>query len=296
MSDQKQQEMQIQFARGDRALLLVSINLLVSGLIIWELLSSARRVEIDIGQVGFEAASFFSVFVMFVAATLIKVSLAERRVVLAGLFALQTGNLLDAATEIFPDATPIWWWIGDGLTFSGEVILALVVFQFVRLTNDLTNRDPLTGLYNRSYHMRELGKLLKNNHQKKQPVAVIAIDLDHFKHVNDVHGHAFGDAALQTLAQTVRSFDSKVNIVSRTGGEEFEVVIDDRDEPAVLALAEQIRHAIEVVDLGENRRITASLGVALSHVGEALASLRQRADKAAYQAKNTGRNKVFLAN
>jgi len=295
MPDKKQQEMQIQFARGDRALLLIVTNLFISALIVVQLLKDSNQIRFDLGQFGFEAASFVSVFVMFVAATLIKVSLAERRVVLAGLFTLQTGNLLDAATEIIPGADPIWWWVGDGLTFSGEVILALVVFQFVRLTNDLTNRDPLTGLYNRSYHMRELGRLLKVNYEKQQPVSVIAIDLDHFKHVNDVHGHAFGDAALQMLGAAVKTFAPRVNIISRTGGEEFEVVVDELDEPAVLALAEQIRQRIAAVNLGENRTITASLGIALSHVGVTLASLRQRADKAAYQAKNTGRNKVCVA-
>ena len=295
MALETQQDMQIKFARRDRALFLVLVNLAFTGLLIGHLFTTSGDYRFELDQVGFEAASFLSVFVMFIAATLIKVSLAERRAVLIGLFALQTGNLLDAATGIFFNAAPVWWWIGDGLTFTGEVILALVVFQFVRLTNDLTNRDPLTGLFNRSYHMRELATLLKANHHNKEPVAVIAIDIDHFKHVNDVHGHAFGDLALQVLASAVNTFSDEVKIISRTGGEEFEVVVDQLDEPAVLALADRIRLVISNVDLGENRHLTASLGIALSHVGEALVSLRQRADAAAYKAKNTGRNRVCAA-
>lgn len=295
MARETQQELQIKFARRDRALFLVLVNLVFTGLLIAHLLTSSGGYRFELDQVGFEAASFLSVFVMFVAATLIKVSLAERRAVLIGLFALQTGNLLDASTGIFFNAPPVWWWIGDGLTFTGEVILALVVFQFVRLTNDLANRDPLTGLYNRSYHMRALANLLKIRHNNKESVAVIAIDIDHFKHVNDVYGHAFGDLALQLLAKKVQSFDQQAKLISRTGGEEFEIVADGLDEPAAVSLAEKIRGAIAEIDLGEDRRLTASLGVSLSHVGEALASLRQRADAAAYKAKNTGRNRVCIA-
>ena len=295
MALETQQELQIKFARRDRALLLVLANLVLTGLLIGHLLTSSGGYRFELDQAGFEAASFLSVFVMFVAATLIKVSLTERRAVLLGLFALQTGNLLDASTGIFFNAPTVWWWIGDGLTFTGEVILALVVFQFVRLTNDLANRDPLTGLYNRSFHMRALGDLLKASHNKRESVAVIAIDIDHFKHVNDVHGHAFGDLALQAIASAVNGFQGEVKVISRTGGEEFEVVVDQLDEPAVFALADRIRLVIARIDLGEDRQFTASLGIALSHIGEALVSLRQRADAAAYKAKNTGRNRVCVA-
>ena len=93
----------------------------------------------------------------------------------------------------------------------------------------------------------------------------------------------------------MNGFQGEVKVISRTGGEEFEVVVDQLDEPAVFALADRIRLVIASIDLGENRQLTASLGIALSHVGEALVSLRQRADAAAYKAKNTGRNRVCVA-
>ncbi|MGB1342708.1 MAG: GGDEF domain-containing protein [Pseudomonadales bacterium] len=287
--------MQIKFARRDRALLLVIVNVILTGSLMAHLYAISPQYVFNFREISFEIASFLSVFIMFVAATLIKVTLAERRMVLSGLFALQTGNLLDSANGIFYSTQTHWWLIGDGLTFLGEIILALVVFQFVRLTNNLTNRDPLTGLYNRSFHMRELAQLLKNSHRKKESLTVIAVDIDHFKHVNDVYGHAFGDLALQLLAKKVQSFDQQAKLISRTGGEEFEIVADGLDEPAAVSLAEKIRGAIAEIDLGEDRRLTASLGVSLSHVGEALASLRQRADAAAYKAKNTGRNRVCIA-
>jgi len=286
--------MQIKFARRDRAFMLVCLNLILTVSLMAHLYAISPHYHFDLREISFEIGSFVSVLIMFIAATLIKVTLAERRMVLTGLFALQTGNLLDAANGIFYSAQTHWWLIGDVLTFLGEIILALVVFQFVRLTNNLTNRDPLTGLYNRSFHMRALAQLLKTSHSQKEPLTVIAVDIDHFKHVNDVYGHAFGDLALQTLAKQVLSFDQQARLISRTGGEEFEIVADGLDELAAVALAEKIRTAIAEIDLGEDRRLTASLGVSLSHVGEALASLRQRADGAAYKAKNTGRNRVCV--
>ena len=246
-------------------------------------------------SVLFETASFLSVFLMFIGATLVKVTLAARSTLLLALFALQVGNLLDAANLFFPSASPDYWVVGDALTFSGEVLLAFVVFQFVRHTNRLANLDPLTRLFNRSYHMRRLAEFLKSGGEGSSSVAVIAIDLDHFKHINDVYGHGFGDQVLIDIAQAISVLQNKVDLISRTGGEEFEVVARGLDEPAALRLAEAIREQIAALQFEQGPKVSASLGVALSHPNEALSSLRQRADAAAYQAKQTGRNRVQLA-
>ena len=243
----------------------------------------------------FETASFVSVFLMFVGATLVKVTLAARSTLLMALFTLQLGNLLDAANLFFPSASDLYWAIGDALTFSGEILLAFVVFQFVRLTNQLANLDPLTRLYNRSYHMRRLSEFLKRSAASGDPVTVIAIDLDHFKHINDVYGHGFGDQVLIQLADTIAEFHSETDLISRTGGEEFEIVARRLDEPAAVRLAEAIRTKISTLNFEQGAKVSASLGVAVSHANEALSSLRQRADAAAYQAKQTGRNRVQLA-
>ena len=248
------------------------------------------------GTVRFIRDGIVSVsFLMFIGATLVKVTLAARSTMLLALFALQVGNLLDAANLFFPSASPDYWVVGDALTFSGEVLLAFVVFQFVRHTNRLANLDPLTRLFNRSYHMRRLAEFLKAGGQGSSGVTVIAIDLDHFKHINDVYGHGFGDQVLIAIAQAINGFQNKVDLISRTGGEEFEVVVRGLDEPAALRLAEAIREQIAALQFEQGPKVSASLGVALSHANEALSSLRQRADAAAYQAKQTGRNRVQLA-
>ncbi|MEC8820674.1 MAG: GGDEF domain-containing protein, partial [Pseudomonadota bacterium] len=174
--------------------------------------------------------------------------------------------------------------------------LAVVAFRFVRAANELTNRDPLTGLYNRSHHMRHLSRLLRECREKKQSVAVVAIDLDHFKHINDVHGHGYGDTVLQTVATTLKEQVAGADLISRTGGEEFEIVISNTDEPAARAFAEKVRATINAIPKDKLESLSASLGVAVSHLSEGMPSLRERADAAAYQAKNSGRNRVILAN
>ena len=295
-TDASNASLQVKFARTDRALLLLVLNIAMSAFLIHHLVTHyPLNVPTNGLTVLFETASFVSVFLMFVGATLVKVTLAARSTLLVALFTLQLGNLLDAANLFFPNASDRYWAIGDALTFSGEILLAFVVFQFVRLTNQLANLDPLTRLYNRSYHMRRLGEFLKQSAASGDPVTVIAIDLDHFKHINDVHGHGFGDQVLIQLADTIAEFRSETDLISRTGGEEFEIVARRLDEPAAVRLAEAIRTKISALHFEQGAKVSASLGVAVSHANEALSSLRQRADAAAYQAKQTGRNRVRLA-
>lgn len=244
----------------------------------------------------FDSASCAAIFAMFVAASTIKVTLASRPILLISLFILQTGNVLDTATHIFITENSNWPILADALILISELGLAAVAFRFVRGANDITNRDPLTGLHNRSYHMRQLSRLLKQSHEHQQSVAVVAIDLDHFKHINDVHGHGYGDKVLQKVATVLKERVSGADLVSRTGGEEFEIVISNIDEPAAKAFAEKVRESISAISMDKLESLTASLGVAVSHLTEGLPSLRQRADAAAYQAKNSGRNRVYLAN
>ena len=295
-TDASNASLQVKFARTDRVLWLLVLNIATSAFLIHHLVTQyPLNLPTNGLTVLFETASFVSVFLMFVGATLVKVTLAARSTLLMALFTLQLGNLLDAANLFFPSASDLYWAIGDALTFSGEILLAFVVFQFVRLTNELANLDPLTRLYNRSYHMRRLSEFLKQSAASGDPVTVIAIDLDHFKHINDVYGHGFGDQVLIQLADTIAEFHSETDLISRTGGEEFEIVARRLDEPAAVRLAEAIRTKISTQNFEQGAKVSASLGVAVSHANEALSSLRQRADAAAYQAKQTGRNRVQLA-
>ncbi len=159
-------------------------------------------------------------------------------------------------------------------------------------------RDPLTGLYNRRYLeetlVRELGRALREEY----PVCLVMADIDHFKQVNDSHGHAAGDLVLKSLADLLDSQTRSGDIVCRYGGEEFLIVMPNISAQAVFRRAEQWRSSLEaskVVYAGAEIRITMSLGIAECPThGCVDTELIALADRAMYQAKAEGRNRVVV--
>jgi diguanylate cyclase (GGDEF)-like protein len=158
--------------------------------------------------------------------------------------------------------------------------------------------DPLTGLPNRRAFLQDAEQLRLMQIARGHPIAVLMIDLDHFKSINDRYGHSIGDRVLQVFSNTacahLRSFD----LIGRLGGEEFAIVIADGNRDNAVAVAERIRSefaaAAAVVD-GHPVAATLSIGIALIRQSAEAASLLGDADKALYRAKDCGRNRVELA-
>ena len=161
-------------------------------------------------------------------------------------------------------------------------------------------RDPLTGLFNRVY-MQETMQRHCSIHDRDETAAVAAvmIDLDHFKRVNDTHGHGAGDEVLRQMAQVLRENVRGSDIAVRYGGEEFILFLVGASAFAATDYGERIRGAVErhvfALDKGLRMQITVSAGVALRERFEPLDSVIRRADQALYQAKESGRNRVELA-
>ena len=161
--------------------------------------------------------------------------------------------------------------------------------------------DPLTGLFNRRYALPHLTRLAERATDKRRPYAVLMADIDHFKTVNDVHGHAGGDAVLQTLAQGLRDNLRAADLIARWGGEEFLIAMPDTDRTAALATAERLCSVMAgrpvTLPGGGTVSVTLSIGVAtlLKMGDEQPMDLIARADDALYAAKNAGRNTVVLA-
>lgn len=288
--------MEFRITRGDRsrALSLTALNLLGTLILITGLYTFGDSFsDIDSLDLVFEAASAGVAFLLFVAAALITVSGARMNWLLIGLFLFQTGALVDVMDEVVSFNFSFWSVAGDVLRLGGELTLATVAYLFVRLTNRIASTDRLTLLYNKAFHTQWISDYLNNSRKR---MAVIAIDLDKFKSINDLHGHSFGDQVLKHIADLLKDFMRvRRGIASRTGGEEFELALKSASEQSALALAEQVRslieqHPPEGIDL-----VTASIGVALSQDGEAVEGLRKRADAAAYFSKQSGRNRVSLA-
>jgi two-component system cell cycle response regulator len=158
--------------------------------------------------------------------------------------------------------------------------------------------DSLTGLYNRRYLMAHLDGLMARGAEAGQGPGLLMLDIDHFKRVNDTHGHAAGDAVLREVANRVARHVRGFDLVARYGGEEFVVVMPDTDLSVASMIAERLRNVVAAkpIALGDGAGeidVTVSIGIAAAREGgDSPAALLQRADKALYSAKAGGRNCV----
>lgn len=160
----------------------------------------------------------------------------------------------------------------------------------------LSITDTLTGLPNRRYFLSRLdGEISRLQRLKEQRLAVLMLDLDHFKWINDQFGHATGDAVLQHFAMMIRNETRQIDTIGRMGGEEFALLLPGADSNAALAFAERLRiktTQIPFIREGKVIPVTVSIGVAVADSQETAINILARADKALYLAKESGRNKV----
>ncbi|WP_066337150.1 GGDEF domain-containing protein [Azohydromonas lata] len=161
-------------------------------------------------------------------------------------------------------------------------------------------RDPLTGAYNRRALDFKLDALLRQARERHQPLAVLALDLDGFKAVNDGHGHAAGDAALREVVARLHAAVGEADLVARTGGDEFVIALQPgTDEAAAQAVGRRLMQALaEPVALpgGSAARLGVSVGVALCpREGAGARALLEAADAACCAAKRGGKNRVEVA-
>lgn len=161
-----------------------------------------------------------------------------------------------------------------------------------------STRDPLTNLYNRSYLMETLERDLARAHRNDTSVAVVMLDLDHFKTVNDTYGHDLGDEVLKKVAQVLQSNIRQSDIVSRYGGEEFIIVLYDATEEDAFQRIDEMRKMINDLQFhahGQNFNISGSFGISMyTKDNESAEELIKQADDAQYQSKKDGRNKVSI--
>ena len=169
----------------------------------------------------------------------------------------------------------------------------------------MATRDPLTGVYNRRYALPRLDRMLAHAQQGDAPFALLALDLDRFKAVNDTYGHAAGDAVLCAVSERIAAVLRPRDLFARCGGEEFLIGLPDSNGTRAHEVAETVCEAVRTspVALPEQRamvRITASIGIAVAGCGhasppESIDRMMHRADAALYRAKADGRNTVTVA-
>lgn len=166
--------------------------------------------------------------------------------------------------------------------------------------------DPLTGLFNRRPFEQMGEKLIADAARKRRPLALLILDVDHFKQFNDSYGHAVGDAVLQRLADVLQGQLRSADLIGRMGGEEFAALLPDTGPEQAKQVAERLRAAVdalEVRSVGVMVRIQISVGLAMLDANATqgdeptvlLAALMREADLAMYAAKRAGRNRVEVA-
>ena len=148
--------------------------------------------------------------------------------------------------------------------------------------------DPLTGLPNRRRLEEELAR-------RGRKISLMAVDIDHFKRVNDIHGHAAGDKVLRIAAQAIRAAMRDSDIPARVGGEEFAVLLPDADINIARDVAERLRRTFAQTFFGEGvGQLTISIGVATMQRGESPEECLVRADTCLYAAKRNGRDRIVV--
>jgi diguanylate cyclase (GGDEF)-like protein len=159
--------------------------------------------------------------------------------------------------------------------------------------SEQAHTDSLTGLANRAQLAQAFQRAANEG---ALPLSILMLDIDHFKRINDEHGHATGDAVLRQIAETLRGQIRREDVACRLGGEEFCVLLPRTEDAAARRLAERLREAIEVLHFRHNEAVlalTASIGViSTSTPGERLDPMLHAADKKLYEAKFGGRNRV----
>ncbi|OYQ42460.1 hypothetical protein CHU94_02525 [Rhodoferax sp. TH121] len=161
----------------------------------------------------------------------------------------------------------------------------------------LATHDALTGLHNRRHCDERLAERMAVGQRTGRTFALLVLDADHFKQINDRFGHATGDAVLQQLAQVLRTYTRSTDLLARYGGEEFVVILPENESvDDAVAAAEKIRVAVDKGTFAEVGHVTVSIGVCLWELSDlSVAGLVHRADLALYQAKRLGRNRVEAA-
>ncbi|WP_454846348.1 GGDEF domain-containing protein [Pseudomonas farris] len=159
-------------------------------------------------------------------------------------------------------------------------------------------RDPLTDTGNRIAMDQTLQREIEMSRRHSQPLSLLMLDIDHFKHINDTYGHSAGDEVLKAVASSIKNQLRNVDMVFRFGGEEFLILLSNTSREAAAMIGERLRFAAQAQDYeaeGKMIELTVSIGCSTLLPGESAESLLRRADSALYVAKREGRNRLAMA-
>ncbi|KJS07220.1 MAG: hypothetical protein VR73_09250 [Gammaproteobacteria bacterium BRH_c0] len=202
-----------------------------------------------------------------------------------------------------PEARPMLMGFVFTMTY---VVLCLCLYYRELLASDTSRQrwrnaalhDPLTGLTNRRALMKTLSDESDRSKRTGRPFALAMLDLDHFKRINDNHGHKAGDHALKAIADLLHAQCRGIDSVARMGGEEFAILLPETSLASAIPVMQRILEAVEALDIrlaSDNVRLTISIGVVDASEGGSVDQLLEEADARLYQAKRDGRNRIVAS-
>lgn len=178
---------------------------------------------------------------------------------------------------------------------AAQTAIAIRHAQLFQAQEENALTDELTRLPNRRYMAQRYLQEMQRARRYHKPIAFLMVDLDHFKEINDSHGHLTGDAMLAELATLLATGARESDVCARYGGEEFGMILHETNESGALILAERLRAKVEQATFPNGMKLTVSIGIAATDDTNLFTSLIERADEALYAAKQDGRNQVRVA-
>ena len=212
-------------------------------------------------------------------------------------FALVTTGLREAIAWVqMPADTPMVWRVLTGVAYLAVLGVAMAGLQTLRRSRAqlarLVTQDPLTNVLNARAFADRLSQELDRNRRYPRPLALMYMDLDNFKVINDTHGHQTGDAVLRLVADAMRSSVRQADVVGRLGGDEFAVLMPETDAQLADGAAKRLIAGLRTVFKG-TPNVTASIGVvSCTSTDASTDDLLRRADQAMYDAKKSGKDRV----
>ncbi|WLR58664.1 diguanylate cyclase [Guptibacillus hwajinpoensis] len=274
---------------GGIALIVIQITRFIIGINVSSFVSLGLLTSLYIGYLIFrewKVGIFIKAFWMLIYSNLV--------------FSILIVYLLLDIKSLFSEINILFW-----ITSAVTGVMALYTTEHLRKTNHLFKEykksatiDPLTGLNNvRSFDEALNRAIQEASTNDEKPLSLLVIDIDHFKNVNDTYGHAAGDTVLTQFSKTLRSAARLNDIVSRNGGEEFTILLEDCTNREALEIGERVRSMIEEYSFTINKdvsiHITASIGAStFPETVPSPAQLYREADEALYHAKRSGRNRI----
>ena len=219
--------------------------------------------------------------------------LPRRQAHLFGLFLLL--GVTAASLHVGGPAAAVRVFAAQLLTLSMINVVLGVIGELQQALLRQAHTDPLTGAWNRRYFDERLAHIALPDGRHRVPNALLALDIDHFKQINDRHGHAVGDAVLQAVVTLVRERKREGDLLFRIGGEEFVLLLPQTRLEDAARVAEDLRRRIEAQELVPGVHVTVSMGLSAQQVASGPQAWLAAADAALYEAKRTGRNRVVLA-